>query len=94
MEQQICQSCGMPMRTTEEFGTNKDGSPAQDYCVHCFEKGNFTAALTMNEMIAHCAAFVDDFNKDSDNKMTKEQAIAQMKLYFPTLKRWSIEKGD
>lgn len=88
MEQKICQSCGMPMATPEEFGTNNDGSLNPDYCVYCFKKGNFTAELTMDEMITHCAGFVEDFNTDSDSKMTKEQAIEQMKQYFPTLKRW------
>ena len=43
----------------------------------------------MDEMIVHCAQFVDEFNKDSEQKMTKEQAIEQMKMYFPKLKRWA-----
>lgn len=88
MEQKFCQSCGMPLTKTEEFGTNNDGSLNQDYCVYCFKDGNFTAQLTMDEMIVLCAEYVEDFNKDSGKKMTKEQAIEQMKQYFPTLKRW------
>ncbi|MCG8572670.1 MAG: zinc ribbon domain-containing protein [Spirochaetes bacterium] len=32
MEEKICGSCGMPMRTKEEFGGQREGN---DYCVHC-----------------------------------------------------------
>ena len=42
----------------------------------------------MDEMIDHCALFVDEFNKDSEMKMTKEEAVANMKQFFPLLKRW------
>jgi hypothetical protein len=41
MESKNCQSCGMPMKTAEEFGTNKDGSKNQDYCVYYFKNGYF-----------------------------------------------------
>lgn len=40
-------------------------------------------------MINHCAQFVEEFNKDTEVPYTREEAIAQMKLYFPTLKRWA-----
>ena len=36
----------------------------------------------------HCAQFVEEFNKDSEQKVTKEEAIAMMKQEFPKLKRW------
>lgn len=42
----------------------------------------------MDEMINQCAQFVDEFNKGSEVKMTKEEAIANMKQFFPMLKRW------
>jgi hypothetical protein len=42
----------------------------------------------MDEMIDTCIQFLDEFNKDSEEKLTKEQAIAQMRQFFPTLKRW------
>jgi len=45
--------------------------------------------MTMDEMILHCAQFVDEFNQDSEHKLTKEEAVAQMKVSFPKLKRWS-----
>ena len=88
MEKIFCQSCGMPMQTAEDFGTEADGKPSQDYCVYCYKDGHFTSDDTMDEMIEKCAGFVEEFNKESEQKLTKEQAIDQMKAFFPTLKRW------
>lgn len=88
MKQRICQSCGMPMVALKEFGTELNGDLNQDYCVYCYKEGNFTSALTMDEMITHCTEYMEEFNKDSETKVTKEQAIDQMKQFFPTLKRW------
>lgn len=78
----------MPLTAPEHFGTNKDGSRNEDYCAYCYSKGDFTEDLTMDEMIEHCAQFVDEFNKDNELSLTKEQAISQMKEFFPQLKRW------
>lgn len=89
METKFCQSCGMPLQKADDHGTNKDLTSNEDYCCYCYKEGTFTQNVTMDEMISHCAQFVDEFNKDADKKMTKEEAIAQMKLYFPTLKRWA-----
>ncbi len=91
MEQKFCQSCGMPLTAAEQFGTNKDQSTNEDYCVYCFKDGNFTQNVTMDEMIAHCAQFVEEFNKDAGEKLTKDEAIVQMKMYFPKLKRWASQ---
>ena len=86
MEQKFCQSCGMPL-SPEVLGTEKDGSKNEEYCTYCYADGHFTVDCTMDEMINHCAQFVDEFNKDSEVKMTKEEAIANMKQFFPMLKR-------
>ncbi|MBD8347163.1 MULTISPECIES: zinc ribbon domain-containing protein [unclassified Dysgonomonas] len=87
MEQTFCQSCGMPM-SAEFNSTNKDGSVNTTYCSYCYKDGAFTSDVTMDEMILKCAEYVDEFNKDSDIKYTKEEAIAGMKQHFPTLLRW------
>lgn len=90
MEMKFCQSCGMPLQKEEEYGKNADSTFNEDYCCYCFQNGTFTQDVTMEEMINHCAQFVEEFNKESAQKMTKDEAIAQMKLYFPKLKRWSV----
>ncbi len=91
MEAKFCQSCGMPLQEQEELGTNQDGSKNEEYCCYCFKDGAFTMDCTMEQMIEHCAQFVDEFNKDSGLTYSKEEAIANMKAYFPTLKRWDSQ---
>lgn len=88
METKFCQSCGMPLMEEKELGTNADGSKNEEYCVYCFKDGQFTQDYTMDEMIVHCAQFVEEFNEGSGQKLTKEEAINQMKAFFPNLKRW------
>lgn len=87
----ICQSCGMPMGNEELYGTNADGSKNSEYCIYCYKKGIFLQNLTMDEMIEHCAQFVNEVNKGLPNPITKEEYIGQMKMYFPHLKRWRKE---
>jgi hypothetical protein len=89
MQEKICQSCGMPLKIDSDFGTNKDQSRNEDYCTYCYQNGVFAQNLTMDQMIEHCAQFVTEFNKDSGLNLTKEEAIAQMKVFFPKLKRWA-----
>lgn len=88
METKYCQSCGMPLQNPEECGTNEDGSRNDEYCCYCFKEGAFTMDCTMEQMIEHCAQFVDEFNKEAEVPLTREEAIANMKVYFPALKRW------
>ena len=88
----FCQSCGMPMQSAEQFGTNQDGSASQDYCCYCYKEGAFVQDCTMEGMIEHCAQFLDEFNGACDTQYTKEEAIAEMKKHFPTLKRWKEVK--
>lgn len=88
-----CQSCGrLPMQTTEQFGTNKDGSVNREYCCYCYKDGAFTSNYTLDEMIGHNVKFIDEFNKDSKTKYSKEEAIEEMKKYLLTLKRWKTSK--
>ena len=42
-EMKFCQSCGMPMQTAGDFGTEADGGASVDYCVYCYKNGAFTA---------------------------------------------------
>ena len=88
MKNKICQSCGMPMMAEEQFGTNDDGSMNTEYCTYCYQDGAFTGNYTMNEMIDHNLEFLDEFNKDVERPFTREEARAEMRKFFPTLKRW------
>ena len=89
MEALICQSCGMPLKNEEDFGTGRDGSRNEEYCIYCYKEGAFAEPdITMDGMIGHCVAFLDEFNKDSGTKFSRDEAVAEMKKYFPMLKRW------
>jgi predicted N-acetyltransferase YhbS len=86
---QFCQSCGMPLTRKEDCGTNADGSINYDYCQYCYADGKYLQDFTMEEMIEHCAQFVDEVNKQMPQPMTKEEYKQMMRNYFPMLKRWS-----
>lgn len=91
MEQKFCQSCGMPLNDSV-MGSNADGSANDDYCKYCFNEGKFTNNFTMEEMIQYCAGMLDEYNADAKVKLTKEEAIAQMREHFPTMKRWKAQQ--
>lgn len=80
----FCQSCAMPMAKGEDYGTNKDGSINQDYCVYCYKDGVFTSECSMDEMIDFCVPHMVAANP----KINEDEAKNQMKAFFPTLKRW------
>lgn len=84
----FCQSCGMPLTDSQYFGTEKGGSLNHEYCCYCYKDGAFTQDCTMDEMIDHCIKYLDEFNGACETKLSKEEAIAQMKKHFPKLKRW------
>ena len=86
-EMKFCQSCGMPLNE-QVLGTNADGSKNEDYCIYCYKDGKFLQDCTMDEMIEHCAQFVDEANKNMTKPMTKEEYKDMMRQYFPMLKRW------
>lgn len=87
MDQKFCQSCGMPL-SDELLGTNADGSKNEDYCIYCYKGGEFTQNFNMSQMIEFCARYTDQMNEQAGWNMTPDQAKAQMRQFFPTLKRW------
>lgn len=87
MEQKFCQSCGMPLNPANS-GTNADGSISEDYCGYCYKDGIFLQDFNMSQMIEFCVQFTDQINKETGWNLTPEQAKAQMRKVFPTLKRW------
>jgi len=85
---QFCQSCGMPLTDDSDCGTNADGSINHDYCKYCYQEGHFLQECTMDEMIEHCAQFIDEVNKQMPQPMTQEEYKQMMRGFFPMLKRW------
>lgn len=88
MNENYCQSCGMPMGSTEElYGSNADGSKSTDYCKYCYEYGAFVSDCTMEEMIEFCIPHMVAAHAE----MTEEKARSMMQQFFPTLKRWKTK---
>lgn len=88
MEMKFCQSCAMPMNAPgAKYGTEKDGSPNPDYCSYCYDKGVFLGNPTMEQMMAICLPFEKEAHPDK----TEEELMAEMRRFFPNLKRWKKE---
>jgi hypothetical protein len=83
----ICQSCGMPMQKTEDFGTNADGTQNGEYCHFCFKDGGFIdEGITMEQKIDKLVNIAV-----AQMKIPKAKARAQALEIIPTLKRWRKE---
>ena len=82
MENNICQSCSMPLVQAEDYGTTKSGGKSDEYCVHCLKDGAFTQDITLEQAIAQCVAYADMAG------VTQEEALVYATELFPTLKRW------
>ena len=92
-EMQFCQSCGMPL-TDEVLGTEADGSKNEEYCIYCYKDGTFTGDFTMEEMAEFCAQFVDEYNKNTGQSLTREEYKQMLLHYFPNLKRWQLSTDE
>jgi len=85
MQEKMCESCGMPMGSTDEmYGTEKSGAKSVDYCKYCYDNGAFTDPnATLESMIEIVAAMmVKDFGFAPDD--AKKQCLEGL----PNLKRW------
>ena len=80
----FCQSCGMPMEKDELFGLNADGSKNPDYCMYCFQDGQFNSPdETVAGMIDTCIPFYAEAQN-----VSKEEARKVLTEIIPKLKRW------
>jgi hypothetical protein len=84
----ICQSCGMPMASDEQMGTEANGGKSREYCVYCYQDGKFTHDITLDEMIENNLVYLDEWNRDMGTNFTVDEARAQLSEYLPLLKRW------
>jgi len=83
----VCQSCAMKLTDINEMGTGKDDGVDQDYCVHCFKNGKFTAN-TIEEAVEGNLPFLNEFNAENDTNFTEAQARDVLRAHLKTLKRW------
>jgi hypothetical protein len=76
-------------RNSQTFWDNSDNTPNEGYRGYCFKDGAFTQNVTMDEMIEICAQYTDQWKTEDGKPISKEDAILQMKQFFPQLKRWA-----
>ncbi|MEK4324759.1 zinc ribbon domain-containing protein [Paenibacillus sp. FSL R7-0297] len=87
-ESLFCQSCGMPVNETELQGSDKEGNKTEEYCIYCYENGEFKQPdITLQEMTDLCAGYLVEEGMD--------EAAARQMLgdSLPQLKRWSTGAG-
>lgn len=84
MKLPICQSCGMPMQSPEQYGKHADGSVHTEYCIYCCPEGEEKMHGTLEEMIETCARIETQMGLHPDEATAK----AKLAAYLPTLKRW------
>ncbi len=77
----------MPL-TQDNVGTESNGDRSEEYCCYCYKNGAFLNDFNMSQMIEFCAKFTDQINQQAGWNLTPQQAKAQMRQYFPMLKRW------
>jgi hypothetical protein len=83
----FCQSCSMPLRAPEDFGTDKAGFRVNDYCRHCFSDGAFTEPdISMQEMLDRCVAIMDQ-----QGIMAASDARPLLADVMPRLRRWQTQ---
>jgi len=82
----VCQSCAMPMYDTGKFGTDFHGRTTEDYCVQCYQKGEFTDPdMDMFDMIDKSVAWI--MNAGVYPEAHIRETLSEI---IPRLKRWNI----
>jgi Putative zinc ribbon domain len=85
----FCQSCGLPFKKPEDFGTEANGFRSNDYCHYCYQHGTFTDPdITQAAMIDRCVEAMT-----RQHIMPAAQARALMTSVLPHLKRWQQPVG-
>ena len=88
MNAKICQSCSMPLLKESEFGTNKDESRNEEYCIYCYKEGSFIDNVSMEEYIEMNIPYHEQAG------MSEEEMRNHCENIFPTLKRWNCTCTD
>lgn len=84
-----CQSCGVIIKNSTEFGRTSTGVINVNYCQFCYEGGQFTEPdITMEEMIEKVAKTMSE-----QKRVPLEQAKEAVRESLPKLKRWA-EKAE
>ena len=80
-----CQSCGMPMAKDEDFGTEYDGSFSKEYCIYCYQNGEFTEPEVTIDIMAEKGGAIMSQMYD----IPPEKAVEFAREQLSCLKRWA-----
>ncbi|MEP6849029.1 MAG: zinc ribbon domain-containing protein [Acidobacteriota bacterium] len=80
-----CQSCGMPLSEEfKNFGTEADGSRASEYCMFCYQDGDFiNPGQTVDEVIRSSIRYMT-----ANLGFSEEHATQMSNDVIPKLNRW------
>ena len=79
----ICQSCGMPIVTAEDCGSDALGSRSFEYCYHCYSGGKFTdEGISVEGKIEQCVKMA------VTKGMPESEARKMARHTIPKLTRW------
>jgi hypothetical protein len=79
----ICQSCGMPIEKSTDFGTSIINTLNEDYWIYCYKEGDFTAQrMSLERMIEKLIPRAVDMG------LTVVQARKMAHDKLSRLKRW------
>ena len=79
-----CQSCGIPLGLPKNLGTEADGAKSGDYCIRCYESGQFRDQLTVQEMQSRVYTFL------TQELYYAEEQAQELVDSLPGLKRWLV----
>jgi hypothetical protein len=80
----FCQSCGLPLQSDADKGTEAGGVKSAEFCSLCYHEGSFLEPdITLEEMADRVAAAMAE-----ERDMPKEAARAMVDGFIHHLKRW------
>jgi len=89
-----CQSSGMLLVKSGDKGTESDGRKSEEYCVFCYQHGQFTQDISIEELIERNLQDLDSWNRENGLHLTEQEARAELPQFLPTLKRWRTKDGE
>ena len=78
----LCQSCSMPLDNLGAHGTEKNGAPSREYCKYCYQNGAFiNPKMTIDEMRTVVKT-------QMEHMKIRPDIIEQAVNVLPSLNRW------
>lgn len=72
---------------SSDKGTESDGRKSEEYGAFCYQHGQFTQDISIEELIEHNLQNLDSWNRENGLQLTEQEARAELQKFLPTLKR-------